>query len=203
MANVVYPSNSNLSKSKPQEPASPPEPKKIECVVRGKVHRRQDNRFTKLLALFLPTDIEDIPGHILKDVLIPQVRDGLFDIVKTCLYGGSAPGNRKSSPASRVSYRSYWDGPRDRTEERPAQRSAYTYDDIFFDNRGEAEDVLVRMCELLDQYQIVTVADLYDLVGETGSYTDNRYGWTDISMAKVEYCREGYYIHLPRPMPIN
>ena len=202
----TYPSNSFHGKVKQQEPNDVPAPKKIAPVVqKGTVRRKQSGKLRQFIGLFLPQDIEDIPGHIVKDVLVPQIRDGLFDIVRTCLYGGSAPGSRKNTPASRVSYRSFWDGGREpeRDRDRPAARSVYSFDDIFFDNRGEAEDVLVRMCELIDQYRIVTVGDLYDLVGETCSYTDNKYGWTDVSNARVEYCRDGYYIHLPRPMPIN
>ena len=59
------------------------------------------------------------------------------------------------------------------------------------------------MDELIDTYKLVSVADLKDLVGITGNYTDNRYGWTSIRSAEVVRVRDGYTIKMPRPMPID
>ena len=60
------------------------------------------------------------------------------------------------------------------------------------------------MDELIDAYGFVTVADLYDLVGVTGNYTDNKYGWTSIRNAEPVRARGGGYIlKLPRAIPID
>ena len=59
------------------------------------------------------------------------------------------------------------------------------------------------MDELVDTYGVVRVADLYDLVGKTGDYTDNKYGWTNIRNAEIVRVREGYWIKMPRAMPID
>ena len=80
---------------------------------------------------------------------------------------------------------------------------SYSYDDIILSTRGEAEDVLTRMDELMDKYGLVRVADLYDLVGITGNYTDNKYGWTNIRNAKITRLRDGYMIEMPRAVPID
>ena len=71
------------------------------------------------------------------------------------------------------------------------------------DNRGEAEEVLSRMDELIAAYGLVSVADLYDLVGITGDYTDNKYGWTDIRNASVVRVKNGYMIKMPKALPLN
>ena len=42
-----------------------------------------------------------------------------------------------------------------------------------------------------------------DLVGVTGNYTDNKYGWTNIRNAEVVRVRDGYRIKLPRALPID
>ena len=49
----------------------------------------------------------------------------------------------------------------------------------------------------------VSVADFYDLVGVSGNYTDNKYGWTDIRNASVIHVRDGYMIKLPKALPLN
>ena len=83
------------------------------------------------------------------------------------------------------------------------QTSRYSYDTITLDTRGEAEEVLARMDEIIDTYKMVRVADFYDLVGVTGNYTDNKYGWTNIRNAEVIRVRDGYRIKLPRALPID
>ena len=60
-----------------------------------------------------------------------------------------------------------------------------------------------RMDELMDTYGLVRVADLYDLVGITGNYTDNKYGWTNIRNAEIVRVRDGYMIKMPRAVPID
>ena len=68
-------------------------------------------------------------------------------------------------------------------------------------------NVLPRLpAEILDRvqkYDFATVADLYDMLGETGEYTDNRWGWTDLSKADVIRVHQGYLLDLPRPEPID
>ena len=55
----------------------------------------------------------------------------------------------------------------------------------------------------MDEYNIVRVADLYDLVGVTGNFTDNNYGWTNIRNAKIVRVHDGYKIDMPRALPIK
>ena len=67
-----------------------------------------------------------------------------------------------------------------------------------FATRRDAEEILNYMGDLIDEYGFVTVADFYDLVGVSGNYTDNKYGWTDISNAEIVRVKDGYMIKLPK-----
>ena len=83
------------------------------------------------------------------------------------------------------------------------QQGCFTSDDVasektFFATRRDAEEILNYMGDLIDEYRFVTVADLYDLIGVSGNYTDNKYGWTDISNAEIVRVRDGYVIRLPK-----
>ena len=82
-------------------------------------------------------------------------------------------------------------------------RTGYEYEDVVLDNRGDAEDVLLEMESILDEYHMVRVSDLYELVGITGKWTDNKYGWTDLRTARVDHVRDGYLIRLPRAKPLD
>ena len=128
-------------------------------------------------------------------------KEPLNHTISILLYGESRDNNRRST-ADRVSYRSYYDNGYDRRSS-IVRSSNYSYDDIILNSRGEAEDVLVRMDELMETYGLVRVADLYDLVGITGNYTDNKYGWTNIRNAEIVRVRDGYMIKMPRAVPID
>jgi len=58
------------------------------------------------------------------------------------------------------------------------------------------------MEELLDRFEVVSVADLFDMAGISCNYTDNKYGWSDLKGAKVERVSDGYVIRLPRATTI-
>ena len=206
MSDLDYKPNSNRYKS--GQSNAPAERKKVEKVVKGTVKTRKKSEISKLKDTFISEDVSNVKSYIVMDVLIPAAKKAISDIVRDgidmILYGDTHKG-RSSSGASYVSYRSYSD--RDRRDERRYSdsrvRSAYSYDDIILETRGEAEDVLTRMDELIETYGIVSVADMYDLVGISGNYTDNKYGWTNIRNAEPVRVHDGYMLKLPKPGPIN
>ena len=59
------------------------------------------------------------------------------------------------------------------------------------------------MDELIETYGSVSVADMYDLVGISCEYTDNKYGWKNIRTAEPVHVRDGYMLKLPRALPLN
>lgn len=196
----------NSHKSKEAQYESIPE-KKIEKVVQGKVKTKKRSEASKLADIFISEDVANVKSYVLMDVLVPAIKKAISDIVTNgidmILYGESGR-TRRNSPASRVSYSQYYDrNRRDRDREPVAQRANYSYNDVLLETRGDAEDVLMRMDELVATYGMVSVADLNDLVGITGQYTDNNYGWTNIKSAYVQRVRDGYLLKLPRAIPID
>ena len=186
----------------------PDNKKKIEKVVSGNVKVKKKNGVTKFADNFISEDIHNVKSYVITDVLIPSIKRAISEMVTNgidmILYG-STGGRSKRSSADRVSYRNYYDRrDDDRYHDRDRVRtSPYSFDDIVLDSRGEAEEVIARMDELIDQYGIVSVADLYDLVGVSGNYTDNKYGWTNIRNAEPIRVRDGYMLRLPKALPIN
>jgi hypothetical protein len=183
--------------------------KKVEKTIKGKAKVKKKSEAKKFADVFISEDIQNVKSYIVLDVLIPAVKKAISDIVSTgidmILYGGeSAKANKSTS--SRISYRSYYDNPRNNDRNiRNSSRtlSGYSYDDVILDNRSEVDEVLERMDELIATYGIVSVADLYDLVGITCNYTDNKYGWTNIKNASVVRVREGYLLKMPKAAPLD
>lgn len=205
MAELDYKPNSNRYKKK--QKSAPSEKKKVEKVVNGTVKTRKKSGVSKLKDTFISEDVSNVKSYILMDVLIPAAKKAISDIVRDgidmILYGDTHRG-QSSSGASYVSYRSYSD--RDRRDSRyesNRSRTIYEPDDIILESRVEAEEVLDRMNELIDNYGIVSVADLYDLVGKSCDYTANRYGWTNIRNAEPIRVRDGYLLKMPKVGPID
>ena len=200
-----YKPNSHLSKMEQSNPTD--DKKKIEKVVSGTVKVKKKSEIHKIKDIFVSEDAGNIKSYILNDVLIPTIKQTISDIVKNVidmtLFGGNGSKGRNSI-ASTVSYRNYYD--RGNSIQRGTTRTTtgYNYDDITIDSRGEAEEVLTRMDELISCYGVVSVADLYDLIGVTGSYTDNKYGWTNIRNARVIRANGGgWTVDRPKALPID
>ena len=196
-----YKSNSHRSKelAKIENPVATK--KDIQPIAKAKTKKKN-----KLVDTFISEDAQNIKSYILMDVLVPAIKKAVSDIVtdgiSMLLYGDTSHGGKRStSSASYVSYNCYSD--RDRRNDVRTTRSGYSYDDIILDTRGEAEEVLDRMCELIETYGVVSVADMYDLVGISCNYTDNKYGWTNLRNAEPVRIRDGYMLKLPKPGPIN
>ena len=197
----------NSHKARNEKKASAPEEKRVEKVVHGKVKTQKNNK-RKLANLFISEDAGNVKNYIFLDVIVPAVKKAIYDLVvgalDMSLYGGRGGGGRRST-ADKISYRDYNSVSRrdSRSYESARTTSGYSYDDIVLETRGEAEAVLSRMDEIMEEYEIVRVADLYDLVGITGEHTDNKYGWTNIRNAKIVRVRDGWKIEMPRALPIR
>jgi hypothetical protein len=66
------------------------------------------------------------------------------------------------------------------------------------DTRYDAELVLDSLNDCITEYGRATVGDFYDLVGYDTENTDYKWGWTDLSAARVRKIRGGWLIDLPR-----
>lgn len=194
--------NSHKYKAEQNELA---ERKKVEKVTTGKV-KAKPNEVRKFADIFISEDIQNVKSYIFMDVLVPAIKKAISDIVtdgiSMILYGGTGGNKKKTGNASYVSYNSY-SNHRDDRREISSARVGYHYDDITLETRAEAEEVLTRLDELIDTYEYATVADLYDLVGVSCNYTDNKYGWSNLSRAEVVRVRDGYKLKLPKAIQIN
>ena len=197
-----YKPNSRLSREKAAQD------KKIEKVIEGTATTKKKSASKKFADVFLAEDVSSAKSYIIWDVLIPKVRNTVEDVLVStvhAIFGGSGD-SRKTG--SKVSYRNYYDERNGRRSERPdnnyiRSKVGYEFDDVVLETRGEAEAVLHQLDEVIGTYGVVSVADLYEMVGITGRYTDNKYGWTDIRNAEPIRVRDGYLLKMPKAMPLN
>lgn len=182
--------------------------KKIEKVIKGGIKSRKKSRFAEL---FIKEDLDNVKTYVFSDVIIPAILDTIVNAGTNALnmiFYGEPRGRSSSKRSSHISYNRYYEDrdrdDRDYRRDRDRRRDNYDYEEIEFDNRGDAEEVLDRLFELINEYKIVSINDYYDLVGKHGNFTDEKYGWTDLRSARVERTYGGrYYIKLPRAVPLN
>lgn len=196
----------NSHKYKETQKTAPKEKAKFEKVVSGTVKTKKKSEARKFADIFISEDVKNVKSFIFMDVLVPAIKKAIYDIftdgIDMVLYGSTG---HKKSRASRISYNNIYEDRRERREGPYRPRSVYDYDEVSIPTRGEAERVLDRMKESVDVYGLVSVADLYDLVGVTSNFTDNKYGWTKHNFhdADIRRTRDGYALDLPPAKPLD
>lgn len=205
-----YPSNSYKSREGGDTPAKP-EKKVVEKVTTGEVVKRKKPLGRKIVESFTGDDVQSVGSYILMEVLLPAAKTMISDAasqgVERLLFGDSRPrsGSTRIGPGYTNYNRMHSSSRRDepvRTISRSA-RASHDFGEVILQTRGEAEDVLDRLTALVDQYDIATVSDLYELVGITGQFTDDKWGWANLRGSNIRRVRDGYLIELPRPEPID
>lgn len=183
-----------------------PEKKKATKVVKGQVGVKKKSIGQKAGEALLSDEAGGIGSYILSDVLIPAIKDTLADMATSAInmafYGdtrGTRSSRSKGSNIYRGETRSYENCYVNNRGGRPEHvRDRYNVDNITFSSRGDAEEVLDVMLDMIDKYEMVTVGDLYDLIGEPTRTKDFNYGWTQLGAARIRPYGRGYVLELPR-----
>lgn len=197
---VDYPANSKKSKEDSVEKPA------LEKIISGDVIQRKHGLFGKVAGNFLSEDSGTVMSYVVMEVMLPAAKNMISDMVsqgvERMLFGDSRP---RSGAGNRPGYTSY------NNVSKPAQprtmskqsRATHDFNDIIFASRGEAEDVLDTLRALINQYDVATVNDLYDLLGLTGEFTDAKWGWFDLRSASIRPTRGGYLLDMPRTQPLT
>ena len=199
-----FPSNS--ADRKVEEPAVPARPR-VRQIAKG--HRRQRSRLRQEL---VTEDVRTVGSDVMSDVILPAVKDLVFDIVSESfsrvLFGRSRTPSRSRS----TGYTSYQQSYPGSTPYSSARQSATVrayrpaWEPVVVATRQEASLVLQSMAEIRDEYGSVSVADLYGLIGVTPEYTDENRGWTNPGAFEGVHIRRtsgGYLLNLPEPVSIT
>ena len=214
-----YPGNTNKAKISADPGAkAPAERIKKEQVVTGEVVQRKKSLGKKIKESFTGDDARSVLFYLAVDVAVPAVKTLLGDLVNQglsrAMWGDGAP-NRISTGRGAGYNNMYrqlgsaqtagrYDGgsPAARSMT-PRGRAVHDFTEIVLPDRAQAEEVIERLHDIVNDYGFASVSDLYDLVGITGSYTDDKWGWADLRASGVSRVREGWLLNLPRAVPMD
>jgi len=211
-----YQTNSRKSKEEKERPV-------LEPVVTGPVIQKEQGNWRKFKGIFFGGDFRTSATHVIGDVFWPALRQLAFDVVmegtKGVLFGES--GYRRRPVGGPVDYRSRYQYhtpnqlPREpRTmfpsagrvpDQRPIQPPVgprREMNQIILYSRKEAENVLEQLTNVIDQYETVSVADLYQLLEIESTPIDNKWGWTYLHNTEIRQVREGFLLDLPPIEPL-
>lgn len=207
-----YPSNSN---SKPTPPSNPP--KKAEKVVVGEVTSRPQSLGKRLKNALIGGDSKSALHYVIVEVVIPQAKDMLAEAtsqaIERLIFGEARSSYRR--PSSRTTGSTYTNytrysekgnrplGRTIREERATISLRSNDLQDLIFESRADAQAVLEQMYEFLEEYHLVSVADLMTMIDKTSRHTDQKWGWESLQGSDIRTTRGGYLLILPRPISLD
>lgn len=189
--------NSHVSKNAPEQVKA----------ITSNVTVKKQSEIGKFGKSIISEDIGNVGKKLTADVLVPGIKKLLNDIgtnfISWIIYGvKGAPSNKSSiNGLTRISYSSMYDKPLNSTSIQKA--TLFTLDEIEFDDRGEAEVVLLKLKEYISRYGMVSAGVFYQMVQQPYTFTAEKYGWRDLSTATIGRKGEKYVISFPRMSPLE
>lgn len=212
-----FPGNSHKAEEPEAKAPANDRASRPEQVTTGRVIVKKPSLGKRFKGAFVGEDGRSVATHVFWDVIVPMTRDLIADAGREALdraiYGESRRGGSSSRQtnynsvgstlASRVNYGrpALMTDPRDRSNAprpSPQTRGRINIEDIVLEHRVEAERVIDSMAALIGRFHQATIADLYDLVGVTGEFTDENFGWLSMEGARPHRVADGYRLDLPR-----
>lgn len=213
------PGNSHKEREAKQkeQKEQPTEREPLSRLVEGKVVSRKKPWWKRWKNSLVAEDSQDMGEYIMTEFVIPSLKNLVADAINgymdRMLFGSSRHrgrgmilGDRRASPIRTTRYDLVTDRDRDRDPRRTLShqaRATHDFDDIVLEHRSDAIDVVETMIDRVRRFGNASVADLYDLVGITPMYTDQRWGWTNLDTANVRQVHGGFLLDLPRTEPIR
>lgn len=203
---VSYPANNKKSKAEAEK--GEPEKKVIEKIEGVTVVVQKPKFLRRVRAAFTGDDARSVLDYLIFEVAVPAFKNVISDMtsqgVDRILFGGST--ERRGAGNRRPGHVSYHTLNRN-AQDRGGRNSTYTmtnqdkashsFDNIVLSTRPEAEKVLAQMLDTIEQYNMIAVSDLYEMLDIVGSFADDRWGWYDLSGADIVRVRDGWVLDLP------
>lgn len=150
--------------------------------------------------------IKNIGNGLFAEVIWPAIQNMIYDFLsqggRMLIFGEGGREHRSYNSRYRKLEQSYLEPKRVRRTTGPTRihremSTSDVVDDIFFDYRESAEDVLERLHQYIEQYGNATVGDLRSAVGFSTTVSHQRYGWTSLRGTRILSTTDGYLIDFP------
>lgn len=168
---------------------------------------KKESELKKFKKQVFTEDGKTVKSMVVTNVIIPGVQRLLRDIISNAadwfIYGarGGGGSNHSGSGIGGVKYNNYFTNSKTAIASPQGsvpRTTVYSVNDVIFRELVDAEESLMQMREIVERYGSATVNDFYDMTSQKSQYTDQKYGWRDLSTAEVVRNRDGYHIRFPK-----
>ena len=191
-------------------------PQGTALVAQGQISKNRKGVFGTIFEEIFVNNFNEMKKTFIQDVIVPNTKDWMYGLLSSMLddmfFKTSGSGSYRSSSIfsrSRTDYSSRFRGSsressrRDRRED-SRREDIRDWEEISFNTRADAEQIVSSMKAAVHDYGIVTIADLFSFSGLESSWADCKYGWASLDNAKAFRGRDGrFYLDLPSPMAID
>ena len=209
MADYTNPTNKKVAD--PEVPANKPARKPV---VNAKYRVRKENGFRALRKIFQADDVSSIKEIIINEVVIPSIRDTLYNGIENALhillYGQTAPSKKSGGGSvSFISYNNAYRKDTPKTTVSTINTSAKLPDAAMGLTQQEAEDLKAELLGAVEDFGYVSVAEFKQYINSKDIvHTDSKWGWTNLDRMSIRRYRDaddngniGYYYMLELPKP--
>lgn len=173
----------------------------------------------RIKEIFIEEDLGTVKEKIFSNVLVPSIKDTIYTIVCSTaglIFFGDSGLRSKGYKSSflqtngnrQISYSSYY-ASAVQPEKKLAPNMMTGYVEPMFDSYEDAKECLNSLSEIMDSYEQVTIADLYNhaTVRKNGYRNEkvyNKWGWKNLANARPTVLpNQMYTLNLPAPRPLD
>lgn len=195
-------------------------PEKKHKKIEGLIENYKEPLGKRVIDALFEGDIKTVVSSLTTEVLKPKAQDLLADLfiggIEKWIYGDDTQRSyTRSGPSRKASYDAYYSGGKYYTTETApvgTPRAKVRWDRIVMKSRPAAMDLLENLRSDIKRYKKISVTDLYDYVTDIdeelgaaidSEFGDSNYGWTNLDRVQIESVRDGFWLKLPKPVPID
>jgi hypothetical protein len=221
---TAYQGNSKAAAAKAADAEEPkvvtPKIKKIEGVNVVKVKKPLGQRIAES---FGGDDLKTVGKVLFITVLLPGAKDLLMDVIEVGgrrMIFGEGAGRRASGNGfisggggTRIRQTNYGSASRtigSNSVREPAlgsrEKRQFDFSNLVIADASKADEIIMEMEAAIEEFGVVTVADFFEAIEETGNgFTDRQFGWDAAAFAGAEpkRVRGGWILDIPEPLSIK
>lgn len=199
--------NSHVDRNKPQNQNTSVKTSskgQAPIVTRDKLVRDKKTFGQKVKHMFIQDDLQDIKAWLIDEVIGPGIKNLILDSIAMMFFHETYSTGRRRSNSSNTSYTTYYKSSSSRQDSRSSSRRKDRYYDddrervdyrnIVLTYKEDAETIVRKLDDLMDEYHKVSIGDLYSLVDITPKPTDFDWGWTDSRDISIRRVSDGFLI---------
>lgn len=188
-----------------------PEQKKTLKKVGGLVKGYERAPWKKFIGMFFEEDFGAVVKYLITDVIRPRGKDFLAETfiagIERAIYGdGARPSSSRNSSSLNTNATNYNKASSVRKVTTDSETPKFAFDDVVLEDRAHAQDLLDTLRGTIGKYGYVRVSELYDILEapELSDFTDNYWGWKDLSNVPIIRLFGGKYtLGFPKPVPME